>query len=162
SVPDAVDFFMAEHGVKRIVLLGLCAGGRVAIKAAARDPRVSGVAAWSGPIISGPVNMPVAKGGGAYMGAAKAEAQVREGAPEVVNPAAWYKYLRSGKTLGEAWRMAARAFAGLLPERLREKAPRQADFFRSMDACVASRRRMLFVYGDEDKIACAEFSERYP
>jgi pimeloyl-ACP methyl ester carboxylesterase len=79
-----------------------------------------------------------------------------------VNPAAWYKYLRSGKTLGEAWRMAARAFAGLLPERLRQKAPRQADFFRSMDACVASQRRLLFVYGDEDKIACAEFSERYP
>jgi pimeloyl-ACP methyl ester carboxylesterase len=162
SVPDATDFLMAEHGVKRVVLLGLCSGARVAIKAAARDPRVSGVVAWSVPIISGPVNMPVAKGGGAYMGATRARAQFREWAPKLVNPAAWYKYLRSGKTLGEAWGMASRAFAGLLPERVRPKAPRQTDFFRSLDACLASRRRLLFVYGDDDKVACTEFAERFP
>jgi pimeloyl-ACP methyl ester carboxylesterase len=162
SVRDATDFLIRKHGMKRVVLLGLCSGARVAIKAAARDPRVDAVVAWSMPIISGPVNMPVAKGGGAYMGPTRARAQLREWAPKVVNPAAWYKYLRSGKTLGQAWSMMQRALSGLLPERLRETAPRQTDFFRSVDAYLASRRKALFVYGDEDKIIHGEFNERFP
>ncbi len=162
TVPSATDLLFEKHGVKRVVLLGLCSGARVAFKAAARDRRVAGVVAWSVPIISGPVNMPVVKGGGAYMGGTKAKAQLREWAPKLVNPAAWYRYLRSGKTLSEGWSMMRRALSGLLPERVRPKAPRQTDFFRSVDICLASRRDLLFVYGDDDKIACAEFRERYP
>jgi pimeloyl-ACP methyl ester carboxylesterase len=162
SVPRATDVLAERHGVRRVVLAGLCSGARVAIKAAARDRRVDGVIAWSCPIISGPVNMPVAKGGGAYMGATKAKAQLREWAPKLVNPAAWYKYLRSGKKMAEGWGMMRRALTGLLPERLRPKNPRQTDFFRSADAYIAARRKLLFVYGDDDKMACTEFRERFP
>ena len=162
SVPAATDILVRDHGVKRVVLLGLCSGARVAVKAAARDPRVDAVVAWSMPIISGPVNMPVAKGGGAYMGATKARAQLREWAPKLVNPAAWYKYLSSGKTLGQGWSMMRRALSGLLPERLRPKSPHQTDFFRSIDSYIGARRKLLFVYGDDDKVACGEFRERFP
>jgi hypothetical protein len=58
--------------------------------------------------------------------------------------------------------MMSRALSGLLPERLRARSDRQSDFFRSVETCLAERRRMLFVYGEEDTVARAELAERYP
>jgi pimeloyl-ACP methyl ester carboxylesterase len=162
SVAGATNFLVETQGVKRLILLGLCAGARVAIKAAARDPRAVGVVAWGLPIISGPVNMKVSKGGGAYMGKARARSQLREWAPKLVSPVAWYRYLTSEKTVGEGTRMVGRALSGLLPERLRPKSSNQSDFFRSIDAFIASGRPMLFMYGDDDKIGRQEFGERFP
>src|SRR5262249_22513894 len=150
------------QGAKRTVLLGLCSGGRVAIRAAARDARVDGVVAWSLPIISGPVNMPVADGGGAYMGKTQARRQLRDWAPKLVNPADWYRYVRSEKTLGEGWGMMQRALSGLLPERLRATSPRQSDFHQSIAAYLAARRKILFLYGEHDQIPRSEFLERFP
>jgi pimeloyl-ACP methyl ester carboxylesterase len=160
-VADALALLAERHGVERVVLLGLCAGARVAVKAAARSPRVEAVVAWSSPIVSGPVNMPVAKGGGAYMGRTQAKNQLREWAPKLVNPAAWFRFL-SGKGARAGWEMMHRALSGLLPERLRPRSDRQSDFFRSVETCVARRRRLLFVYGEEDTVARAELAERYP
>lgn len=161
SIPGAVEFLRRTLGVERIVLLGLCAGARVALKAAARDSRVDAVVAWSSPILSGPVNMPVSSGGGAYMGPTAARLQFREWAPKLVNPGAWYRYLKSGKTLTEAWRMALRALSGLSPDWLRPKASRQADFLRSIDAYLAAGRKVLFVYGSEDKLPRQELLARF-
>jgi len=162
SVLRAIDFLIGEHGVKRVVLLGLCSGARAAVKAAARDPRVDALVVWSLPMISGPVDMLVGDGGGAYMGATKARAQLREWAPKLVNPASWYRYLRSGKTLKQGWGMMRRALIGFLPERLRPTSPRERDFLRSIDAYVAARRKLFCIYGEEDRIVRAEFAERFP
>jgi pimeloyl-ACP methyl ester carboxylesterase len=160
-VADALAMLKDRFGVERVVLLGLCAGARVAVKAAARTPRVEAVVAWSSPIVSGPVNMPVAKGGGAYMGRTQAKNQLREWAPKLLNPAAWYRVL-SGKGARAGWSMMSRALSGLLPERLRTRSDRQSDFFQSVATCRADGRRMLFVYGEEDTVARAELAERYP
>jgi pimeloyl-ACP methyl ester carboxylesterase len=162
SVVDAIEFLVANHDVRRVVLVGLCAGARVAVKAAARHPKVDAVIAWSMPIISGAVDMPVEEGGGAYMGRAMARAQLREWAPKLVNPAAWYRYLRSEKTVAEGWRMMQRALSGFLPEPLRQKSSRQTDFLSSLDSYVASGRKMLCVYGGDDDTVRTEFGERYP
>jgi len=162
SVVDAIEFLIANHDVRRVVLVGLCSGARVAIKAAARHPRVDAVIAWSMPIISGAVDMPVAEGGGAYMGRTMARAQLREWAPKLANPAAWYRYLRSEKSLTEGWDMMRRALSGLLPEPLRQKSSRQTDFLSSLDSYVASGRKMLCVYGGDDDMVRTEFGERYP
>jgi pimeloyl-ACP methyl ester carboxylesterase len=43
----AADFLLARPGVKRLYLLGICSGGKVAIGAAAQDPRIRGLALWS-------------------------------------------------------------------------------------------------------------------
>ena len=158
----AIDFLIANHGARRVVLVGLCSGARVAIKAAARHPRVDAVIVWSMPIISGAVDMPVAEGGGAYMGRAVALAQLREWAPKLVNPARWYRYLRSEKTLAEGWGMMRRALSGLLPEPLRQTSSRQTDFLSSLDSYVASGRKMLCLYGGDDDMVRTEFAERCP
>jgi pimeloyl-ACP methyl ester carboxylesterase len=162
SVRDVVAFVAARYGSARIVLLGLCAGARVAIRAAARDPRVVGVVAWSAPVVSGPVNMPVAKGGGAYMGKTQARRQLREWAPKLLDPRAWYRYVAAGKSLGAGWAMMRRALAGVLPERFRETAEPQRDFFAAFDASLRAERPLLLVYGEDDPVARAELAERYP
>lgn len=43
----AVDFLSAQTPVKRVVLLGICSAGKVAIGEACDDPRVQGLALWS-------------------------------------------------------------------------------------------------------------------
>lgn len=159
--PAAIDYLARRHRVQRVVLLGLCSGARVAVKVAARDPRVDGVIAWGLPIISGPVNMPVAQGGGAYMGPKKARSQLLYWAPKLISPAAWYRFLTSGKSVAEGWDMVYRTLCGLLPERMRPRAPKQTDFLRSIDSYVASGRKAFFAYGDADEIARAEFADRF-
>jgi pimeloyl-ACP methyl ester carboxylesterase len=162
-VAHATKHLTERHGVERIVLLGLCAGARVALRAAVRDPRVAGVVAWSAPVVSGPVNMPVAKGGGAYMGRTQAKRQLREWAPKLVNPVVWYRYLAAGKSLGSGWAMMRRAMSGLLPERFRPTSDRQNDFLYAVTTLAASPQgRLLFVYGEEDTVARGELAERFP
>jgi dienelactone hydrolase len=43
----AVDFLLARTPAKRVVLLGICSAGKVAIGEACDDPRVTGLALWS-------------------------------------------------------------------------------------------------------------------
>lgn len=43
----AIDWMSQREGVERILLLGICSGGKVAVSAAARDPRVAGLVLWS-------------------------------------------------------------------------------------------------------------------
>jgi dienelactone hydrolase len=43
----AVDFLAARPQVKRLYLLGICSGGKVAIGAASADPRLRGLVLWS-------------------------------------------------------------------------------------------------------------------
>jgi uncharacterized protein len=43
----AVDFLTARAPLRRVILLGICSGGKVAIGAASGDPRVNGLVLWS-------------------------------------------------------------------------------------------------------------------
>jgi pimeloyl-ACP methyl ester carboxylesterase len=43
----AVDHLERELGTRPVLLLGICSGGKVAVAAAARDPRVQGLVLWS-------------------------------------------------------------------------------------------------------------------
>lgn len=161
-VADVSSAVLEHHGVRRVALLGLCAGARVAVRAAARDPRVEALVAWSLPVISGPVNMPVAEGGGAYMSGPQARRQLREWAPKLVNPLAWARYVREGKSVTAGWSMMRRALSGLLPGRLRPVSGPQDDFLRSMAAYLGARRDVFFAYGDDDTVPRGELLERFP
>ncbi|HQU70945.1 MAG TPA: PhoPQ-activated protein PqaA family protein [Calditrichia bacterium] len=43
QIGEAMDFFEAQHGVKRFVLSGICAGGDAAFLAASSDARICGI-----------------------------------------------------------------------------------------------------------------------
>jgi pimeloyl-ACP methyl ester carboxylesterase len=162
-VPAVIDLLEREYGFARVVLLGLCAGARVAIKGAARDRRVDAVAAWGMPIVSGPVNMPVREGGGAYLSQREAKRQLREWLPKLVNPGAWVRYLRKPEaTLGDGWRMMTRALSGLLPARLRHEASPQQEFFQALDGYLAAGRAILLLYGEDDTLGRTELLDRFP
>ena len=93
---------------------------------------------------------------------AQARHQLREWAPKLLDPRAWYRYVAAGKSLGAGWGMMRRALSGLLPARLRPTAEGQSEFFAAMAASLAAGRKMLFVYGEEDPVARAELTERFP
>jgi pimeloyl-ACP methyl ester carboxylesterase len=162
-IPTIVDVLGRDYGLGRIVLLGLCAGARVAIKGAVRDRRIDAVAAWGMPIVSGPVNMPVREGGGAYVSRREAKRQLREWLPKLVDPRAWVRYLRKPDTTVVAgWRMMARALSGLLPSALRRQSPPQQEFLLALDAYLGAGRAMLLLYGEDDALGRSELLERFP
>jgi pimeloyl-ACP methyl ester carboxylesterase len=158
----AIDFMRDEQGVRKLILLGLCAGARAAVKLAGHDQRIDAVVAWSVPMISGFVDMPVSQGAGAYMGPTTARNQLREWASKAINPFAWHRYFSSEKGFREGWRMWRRTLSGLAPEPLRTKSPAMEHFMTSLDAYLSSKRRVLFVYGGQDKIPKTEFAARHP
>jgi pimeloyl-ACP methyl ester carboxylesterase len=47
DVSKAADFMLSRPGLARLYLLGICSGGKVAVGAAAQDPRIRGLALWS-------------------------------------------------------------------------------------------------------------------
>ncbi len=157
GVPAAIDYLTGELGVETVVLLGLCAGARVAVRAAARDPRVDAVVAWSMPVDSWAANMPGSEAG--YMSPIGARGQLRTWAGKALSPAAWARYRRSDNRMG---RDVLRTLSGLLPAGLRPTARRQADFRRSLERCFAERRRMLFAYGEDDEVPHREFIDLCP
>ena len=43
----AMDYIEKNHGISKFTLLGICSGGKVAVSAAAKDPRVERLVLWS-------------------------------------------------------------------------------------------------------------------
>jgi pimeloyl-ACP methyl ester carboxylesterase len=158
-IPGVVDVLERECGITRVVLLGLCAGARIAMKGALRDRRVDGVALWGMPIVSGPVSMP---GGSSYISQREAKRQLREWLPKLVDPRAWYRYLRKPGALADGSRMMVRALGGLLPAAIRRTASPQQEFFGALDAYLAAARPILLLYGEDDMLGRTELLERFP
>ena len=161
DVTGAVSFLRDELGATRVVLLGLCAGARVAVKAAIGDARVDAVVAWSLPVVSAPPNMPDPPEGPAALSGVAARGLLRHWAPRVLSVRTWRDYLASGQTLGEAARSFRKAVGGAVLDRFRRESAQQADFLGGLDAYVRSGRPALFAYGERDAIPLAEFSERF-
>jgi pimeloyl-ACP methyl ester carboxylesterase len=159
DIDGAIGFLTDEHGAKKLVVLGMCAGARVGLKAAYQDPRVDSVVAWSVPIVSGPPNMPASPG--AVMSSVAARGFLRHWGPKLFSYSAWRDYLDSGQTfraaLGSFWRVVK----GALPERLVGRSTHQMDFLAALDGWIDSPRRILFAYGENDSTPLSEFRDRY-
>jgi pimeloyl-ACP methyl ester carboxylesterase len=130
----AVDFFAPLHPGRRIILLGICSGCKVAIATACGDPRVSGLALWSAEPM-GPMRNAASK-------ARKSGDALRAYARKLLRPETWRKLVTFRVNLRMVRKaVASQEYAGrteIEDERL------WLERFRSF------RGRALFIYGTND------------
>lgn len=160
DVSRAVDFATQELDWQRVVLLGTCAGARVAVKAASRDRRVAAVIAWSMPVISSALLESPDKAKSAMTSAA-ARGFLRHWAPMLLRPDRWRKYLGSAGALREGFGKVRRVVSGLVGSDGDALSPVRREFLRGMDRYLASDRPALFAYGERDTTPLTEFQHRF-
>jgi pimeloyl-ACP methyl ester carboxylesterase len=150
NVRGAVDLVLAE-GAETVVLLGLCVGARVAVRAGLLDPRVQTVVSWSAPIISGAPDI-IAEA----ISTAAARGQIRHWSKRLLQPSRWVRYATSQEARAEAVVKLRHVAAALL-----QRAPEQAvpRFVAEMGTLLGSSRGVFVAYGERDVGPRAEFEE---
>ena len=166
DVASAIDYVVSQFRPQALLLQGLCAGSRVAIKAAASDSRVDGVLAWSTTIFTAAQNMPQSpeepKDRLSKAVVTKNRQRMRDFIFKfkLFRPSWWKKRLFGDKSLhGEISEFALTLLRLLqLSGTSRSKTP----FFSAIDAYLDAGRKVIFVYGDHDRIPLQEFRDRFP
>lgn len=160
DVISAIDYLQSLGSVSRIVLLGICAGARVAFKAAALDPRVDAVVAWSTPVLSGGLDMPESPE--SHAPSKKASMLlIARWLGKSLSPRVWRDYFSAGNTLKGAWQKLARVTSAWRGRRQRP-ATGQISFLEAIDSYLDSGRKACFAYGELDRLEDEEFKERFP
>jgi hypothetical protein len=148
--------------VQVVALQGLCAGARAALKYAALDEHIDGVLALSCPIFTASDTSPRST---QPVAAGMSRSRARHRLSRVATAIGGLKFL--------SWRWWRNRVSHRGPE-LRElgSAIRQLvlpggrleanEFLQGTDSYLRNGRKVLFVYGERDKIPLAEFRERYP
>jgi hypothetical protein len=152
----AIDL-LVEHGATSLVVLGLCAGARAAVRAALLDSRIEAVACWSAPILSGAPD--VAQAMADSLSRTAARRQLRHWAGLFFQPKRWQRYLASPQLRAEGMAKLRSVVATLLHPNYTEPADGYA---RDVATLLATTRRVLFAYGARDIAPLAEFEEHYP
>lgn len=166
EVSLAVDFVRQKWPASRIVLLGLCAGSRVAFKTAARDPGIDGLIAWSTTIITAAQNSPQSPDEpddrmSEIVVAQKARGFVRFFTRlRFLNPFWWRKKFPNFQGIGAEIRLRARVLKRLVfgVDTSRSK----NEFLDAVATYVGEKRKVLFVFGDRDVRPLQEFEDRFP
>ena len=156
----AVRYARKELPVDHVVLQGLCAGARAAVKCANGSDPVDGVLSWSCPVFSAADGMPESPEEAAgRMSTPRARDNVQRigGAftsMRFLSLEWWKNRLRFGwselNELGRAlWHFA------------RGNPRVTGQFLEAADQYLNHGRNVLFIYGDHDRISLAEFRERF-
>lgn len=152
NVRGAVDLLQAR-GVESVVLLGLCVGARVAVRAGLADTRVDAVVSWSAPVISGAADII-----GEAISRAAAREHLRHWSRRLLQPHRWTRYLTSR----EARSTGAAKLGSVLSTLLRgagRDAPQR--FVAEMRSLLGSARGVLVAYGERDIGPIAEYEEHF-
>ena len=165
DVAAAVDYVRHRFDNCRIVLLGLCAGSRVAFKAAAEDADIDGLIAWSTTIITAAQNSPQSPYEPEDRMSEVVVAQKMKGIVRFVtrlrflNPFWWRKKFPNFKGIGTEIKQRAnvlrRAIGGV------DTSATRNEFLDAVDDYLKKERKVLFVYGERDVRPLQEFEERF-
>ncbi len=150
---SAIDFFTQEGMIEKVVLLGLCAGARNALRTAVVDPRVDSIVLWGLPIVS---NLNVDKQSSSNMMSTTA---VKDLLRRALSIKSWRKYLSTGGDLAALRIIVRNVFWGLIAGRKKWEDERFIEFFESFNSFLSSERKALFVYGDRDVTSKEEFED---
>jgi pimeloyl-ACP methyl ester carboxylesterase len=156
----AVRYARKKLPVDHVVLQGLCAGARAAIKCTSGSDSVDGVLSWSCPVFSAADGMPESPEEAAgRMSTPRARDNVQRiggvfTSMRFLTLDWWKNRLRFGwselNELGRAlWHFA------------RGNPRVTGQFLQATDQFLSDGRDVLFVYGDHDRISLAEFRERF-
>jgi len=166
EVAMTVTFMRERFPDSRIVLLGLCAGSRVAFKAAADDPDIDGLIAWSTTIVTAAQNSPQSPDEPEDR---MSEIVVSQGVGGIfrfftrlrfLNPFWWRKKFPNFQGISDEIRHRSKVLKylvlGIDTSRTRN------EFLDAVKKYLEERRKVLFIYGDRDLRVLQEFKERFP
>jgi dienelactone hydrolase len=156
-----IDYVTSTLKAPAFYVQGLCAGARVALRAAAQRPVVRGILAWGCPVIS---SSPTALKSPLELQATADAATVQ------LTRMAARDALRTGKFLDPAWlwrrltglRREFGRVAGAAKATVERRQHVRNPFLDDLDMLVDGGRPILFVYGQRDTLPLGEFRERYP
>lgn len=162
DVITVIDYLSSTYAPKAILVHGLCAGARVAIKAAAMDDRITGVVAWSTTIYTptpGSTRPPEEPKHGVSHAVAqhhkrRASSLLSEG--KLFSLAFWKRYLTSGKVLADIRSMF---WSGWMLLTGQSTQGQKTQFITALNDYVDSGRSIHFTYGDRDQPCFGEFQE---
>jgi len=166
DVDAAIHYIMTTHNPRVLLLQGLCAGSRVAIKTAAHNPRVDGILAWSTTIYTAAQNMPQSP---EEPKDRLSEAVVRKNRQrmrdfvvqlKIFRAAWWKKRLLGDKKLKNEFSEFGLTLLKIL--RISSGTGAKTPFFSAIDSYLDSGRKIIFVYGDHDRMPLQEFRDRCP
>lgn len=158
----AISFLTQEEKIEKIVLIGLCAGARNALKTAAKDDRVDSVVLWSLPIISISPSMPAPKEDPrGWMGKTGAKFHLKKTTKKALSVKAWREYLSRGGDFRSIMVSYRTMMWGLLANEKKWVNSRHGEFFDAFESFLSSGRKGLFVYGERDIMLIKEFEEKF-
>lgn len=166
EVAAAVDFVRKKWPASRVVLLGLCAGSRVAFKAAAKDPNIDGLVAWSTTIITAAQNSPQSPYEPEDRMSEFVVAQHARGIVRfftrlrLLNPFWWRKKFPNFEGIGDEFRLRMTVLKRLISGI--DTSSTRNEFLDAVAKYLNDRRKVLFVYGDRDVRPLQEFMNRFP
>lgn len=159
---SAITFLKQEEKIEKIVIIGLCAGARNALKTADKDLRVDSVILWSLPIISIPQNIgdPQQDPRG-RMSRTGAKLYLRKTMNKAFRIRSWKEYRSSGGNLLSVMVTLRTIFWNLVASDKKWANNRHREFFETFESLLSAGRKGLFVYGEKDIIVKKEFEEKF-
>lgn len=153
----AVDFLTQKEMIEKVVLLGLCAGARNALKTAAKDNRIDSTILWSLPFYA-PPNSITGRRFPQPLSRTDVKHQVRQWLKKALSMKLLINYLASRKknNLPSAIMKVFHGF--IVGERNWEN--KQSEFSKAFELFLSSKRKALFVYGERD-IILKTFEEKF-
>jgi pimeloyl-ACP methyl ester carboxylesterase len=148
----AIDFLTKEAEIERIILLGICAGARNALKTAAKDPRVDSIVSWSLPIIFESED----KLYSGSMSEIAAKHYFKGWTKKILKVSSWKKFISSDKYVY----LVKNVLWALVAKKKESYGERQREFLEAFESFISSGRKAFFVYGEREIIEREEFMNK--
>lgn len=146
----AVDFLTKKEMIEKVVLLGLCAGARNALKTATRDIRIDSTIFWSLPFYASP-NTPTGRLFPDSLNRTDAKHHLRQWMRKALSIKLLINYLSSHKNKNLP-SVVMKVFHGLIVGEKDLYDSKQSKFSKAFELFLSSKRKALFVYGERDII----------
>ena len=153
----AVDFLAQQEKIGKVVLLGLCAGARNAIKAAARDTRIDSIILWSLPFYAIP-NSPTGKRYPQSLRRTDVKHYLGQRVKKALNIRLLIKYFSGYEKLASIKDIFRDLVVGVKNGNNNNM---HREFFEAFELFLSSKRKAFFVYGERDDNFKKMFEEKF-
>lgn len=153
---NAIDLFSKEEKIKKVVLLGICAGARNAIMAAIKDSRVDAIISLSLPVVTDLQKFSEASlpGSGA-MSTVVAKDRFKIWIRKSLNANNWKRFIFS-ESENNLFSVVKVLFVLVSGNKNKEYRKNEV-FFKAFETYLSSKRKALFIYGEKDTVLMKEF-----
>ena len=148
----------------KIILQGICAGARVAFKAASTNKDIAGLLSWSNEIYTASQNMPQSPTEpegrlSEYIVSDTMSRTIRFIVTfKFLRPSWWREQFPGGKGVGEE---IAHTIKCMVKKVLPSRKKSEGEFLEAADKYLSDKRKVLFAFGENDTLALGEFKTRF-